>query len=570
MKQSSKIIFSALLGLSFLFSFARAHAATIFMVPQSAKAGVGDTVTIGVKIDGEGAAFNGAQATIRFPKETLQVSSLNKSGSAFSFWLEDPNFSNTDGVISFIGGTPYGVSGNSVNILEITFTTKGSGNAELSFGDAAITASDGSGTNILSKISGAVIAVSPTRVAPQIQQITRTPAPAQGLPVKPNINIPLYAEENQWYSTESPFNVSWDLPLDISGISTALNKQPNFSPAQNSEGLFDNKPYDALKDGIWYLHVRFKNDVGWGPAVHRKIAIDTQPPLGFALTSLDGEETDNPSPTLQFKTSDAISGLKEYTVKIGEGEPINIPATDTTDGYQLSVQAPGHYRVVVRAADQAGNGVENSINLNILPIASPVITFVTKQMFSDDAGGLTIKGTSLPKTEVDLSLDLSGAVIDKGATNTDGNGNWEFVFGKPLKNGSYTIKAQNKDSRGALSAEVESSGISVKTRPIIQLGSFQLGTGGAASFLLLVIAGGFAGGFWFFKKRQEKIWLRTTAVQNDLEKIFNMMKDGLKNIEQSHGTPTDADDQFAIKKMQENMAKMETYLKKGIQKIKDQ
>ena len=259
-------------------------------VPATGEYGVGKEISIDFKIDSDGVGLNAAQATIRFPKDTLTVKSIDKTGSTFNFWLEEPAFSNEDGVITFVGGTPYGVSGASLQVVHIVFTSKGSGSAPITITDAAVTASDGNGTNILSKTNGAVFTISPTATAPAIivpapKQITREVAPASGLPEKPTLTIPLYPDPATWYNLSNIFAVNFALPRNISEISTAINKQPNFTPTEESEGLFDSKTFAALSDGIWYLHVRFQNGIGWGATTHYRIAVDTHPPLPFAVTS---------------------------------------------------------------------------------------------------------------------------------------------------------------------------------------------------------------------------------------------------------------------------------------------
>lgn len=568
----NNLFIGALLVFVFLFLPAKTNAATLFLTPPSTNAAIGEKITVDIKTDSEGVSFNAAQATIRFPKDILEVSSLDKTNSAFSFWLEEPNFSNNDGVISLIGGTPYGVSGASVQILRIVFITKGSGSGEITLNDAAVTSSDGSGTNILSKTNNAVFGVSLKSTTPKIEppkQITREPIPGESLPGKPNIKISLYPDGSQWYNVASSFNVNWDLPLDISGISTALNKQPNFAPSANSEGLFDSKTFDVLSDGSWYLHVRFKNNIGWGPTTHQKISIDTNPPLGFEVTVLEGGSTDNPTPTLQFKTHDALSGIKEYQIRISENDLIKIPADGFSGSYKLSLLSPGEHPVVVKAVDYAGNSIESSLSLKIIPIDSPVIVFVTEQLFSDNENGLNIKGTALPNINVLISLNIGEASIDKGVARSDDKGNWNFSFDKPLKNGNYVIKAQSQDSRGALSLVVDSPQIQVKSKPIIQIGAFQVGAGGALIVLLVIIVGGFVGGYWFYKKRREKINLRTAVAEGDLEKVSNLVKGDIEKIKQAAKTSTAADDEFAVKSLGENVEKMEKYLKKGIEKIKE-
>lgn len=584
MKHQFKTIIAIAVVVFVLGVSSSANAATLSLMPASSEIGVGEKMTIELRIDSEGVSFNAAQAVVRFPKDTLEVTALDKTESAFNFWLEEPQFSNTEGVISFTGGTPYGVSGGAVGILKIEFSAKGIGTSTLSITEAAISAADGSGTNILSKINDAVFAVVPQRVIPKVpepqqkipepEQIVREAVPAQKLPAAPVLKIPLYPEQDRWYSLVAPFMVSWDLPLDISGVNTVLNKYPNAVPAQVSEGLFDNKTFAALEDGTWYLHVRFRNNVGWGATAHYKIAVDTQPPLGFEISVIEGEKTDNPAPTLEFQTSDALSGLKEYQIRVGDDDLILIPVNDFTGSFKSPLQGPGIKRIIVKAVDLAENGVENSLDVEIIPIASPTITFLTQELFSGEEQGLIVKGAALPDTNVLLTLQKvlkrgGREIVTKATTQSDEKGNWDFTFENQfLKNGQYIVLVQSQDDRGALSLTVESQEMRVKSKPVIQIGRFQLGTGGLLVFLLIIIAGGFGGGAWFNKKRQEKLALRVLMAKTDLAKVFKLIQDDIEKLHQAIGTPTTADDEFRMKRLQENVKKMEGYLKKEIERLK--
>ncbi|MDP3734880.1 MAG: Ig-like domain-containing protein [bacterium] len=588
MKTKILLIVLVAWGLGALSRAFVAEAATLFIAPPSSEVGMGEKLTVDLKTDSEGVSLNAAQAVLRFPKDILEVVSVDKTGSIFSFWLEEPNFSNTDGAISFVGGTPYGASGSSIQILRVIFTAKGSGAGTLSASDAAITASDGSGTNILSKVHDAAIAVIPERVTPKTpeaerkppeapavqqkipepEQIVRKPVPSGKLPLKPTLKIPLYPEENRWYNLVAQFTVRWDVPLDISGVSTALNKYPNSIPPERSEGLFDNKTFASLSDGVWYLHIRFRNDVGWGPTAHHRLAIDTEPPLGFELSIVEGEATDNPAPTLQFRTSDALSGLKEYQIRVGDGAVLKIPAAEFDGSFTLPLQTPGTRHISVRAVDEADNGIEDSVTLQTIPIASPTITFVTKELFSDEEKGLTVKGTALPAINVLLRVYRKEALVAEGTARTDEKGNWEFTIDQAFKNGSYTATAQSKDARGALSLIVDSAPIKVKSKPIIQIGFLELGKGGAAVLLLFILIAGFGGGIWFYKRRQEKISLRVLLVESEVTKIFTLIMDDVERLSKASETPTSADDAYALKQLQENVKRMEAYLKKGLEKIK--
>ncbi|KKU34809.1 MAG: hypothetical protein UX56_C0016G0010 [Candidatus Azambacteria bacterium GW2011_GWD2_46_48] len=557
-----------------------ASAATLFISPPSAEVGTGDKLTLDIKIDSEGVGLNAAQAVIRFPNDILEATGLDKTGSAFSFWLEEPNFSNADGVISFIGGIPYGVTGGSIQVLKVTFTAKGTGSGSLTVSDAAVTASDGSGTNILSKTVSASFMVVPKKVVPPTPvpapvevvpppvEIVRKPVPTGKLPVKPALNIQLYPDETRWYNLTSVFNVAWELPLDVTGITTALNNQPNYVPPKKSEGLFENKAFPSLADGVQYLHVHFQNNVGWGPAAHYRLAVDTQPPLPFDISAIEGESSDSPTPTLQFGTNDALSGLKEYQIRIGDGELIKVSAADYTGIYALPILTPGKRQVIVKAVDNAENGIEDSITIETLPIASPIITFVTQELFSEETRGLNVKGTSLPDIKILFQLYTGEALIAEGATSGDEMGNWEFTFDQPLRNGDYKVTAQSRDARGALSLVVDSPSIKVKSKPIIQIGPLQLGRGGAIGLLLFVLLAGFGGGVWFYKKRQKKLALRVSFAEAEITKIFQLLKADAERLLKARETPTAGNDVYAIQRLQENIQKMENYIKKGVEKIK--
>lgn len=562
-----------------------ASAATLGWIPAVGGAGIGDKITTNLKIDSGGVGINAAQATIRFPKDMLEVVSINKEGSAFNFWLEEPTFSNTDGTISFVGGTPYGISGASIEVLKVTFVTKSAGIASLSFTDAAVTASDGSGANVLSKTTDAAFTIATTKevatplpatvlpVAPLVvtppAQIVRPVIPAENTPVRPNVKIALYPDATAWHNVSNIFIASWDLPRDITNISTTINKQPNFSPS-TSEGLFDSKSFDALDDGIWYLHIRFRNTAGWGETAHYRLAVDTKAPLPFPVDSSESESSDNPSPILSFKTNDALSGILEYQIKIDNEAWTIIPLANFKGSWKIAPLAPGMHQITARAFDLAGNSIESSISLEVLPIPSPLIVFTTEKLYSDEAKGLTIQGTALPDTEIILALaTIDGVLIEERVIKADTRGNWEYVYSSPLRNGTYQATIKNRDARGALSLPVESPEIRTMERPIIQLGGFSLGKNGAITLLLLLLAGGFTAGYLFFKVRRDRTALRVGLAESDAAKIFKMIEKDIDKLDTARASETTIDDEFATNKLRENVTKMSGYLKKEIDKAKE-
>lgn len=571
------IINTFIIGFTF-FTASAAHAAVLYWVPAVGEWKTGDTLTADLKIDSEGVGINATQATIRFPQGLLETTSINKNDSAFSFWLEEPSFSNTAGTISFVGGTPYGVSGASIKVLTATFTIKGPGTASLTASDAAITASDGAGTNVLSKTIDATYTLTATREAtsplpsktttePTVvtppQQIVRPVVPAERTPKKPVVRIALYPNTTMWHNVSNIFTANWDLPRDVTEVSTEINNQPNFQP-RTSKGLFDSQSFPALQDGTWYLHVRFRNTEGWGETAHERLTIDTKAPLPFTITSSESESSENPSPVLSFKTSDPLSGIAGYQIRINSDAWVTIPLSDFTGSWKIAPLAPGVHQITVRALDRAGNSIESSISQETLPITSPSIIAVTEQLFSDETKGLTVQGTALPSTEIILTLTMGAINIEERVIPVDMRGNWEYTYGEPLRNGTYKATVVNRDMRGARSLAVESADMHVMERPILQLGKVSIGKNGAIALLLLLIAGGFTAGYIFFKSRREKIALRVSLAESDAAKIFNVIDADIDKVDHALSTETPADDEFAVKKLRENAKKMSGYLKKAI------
>lgn len=555
-----------------------AHAATLFLSSNTDVLRIGDTLETIIKVDTEGVGVNAVQGTLQYPRDILEATKVDKADSIFNFWLQEPAFANDTGKITFVGGSTVGSVGKSLQVLRVVFKVKGSGRAELAFADAAVTASDGSGTNVLStfhnlvvnsvpKTGGAQALQVPTQI-PQPVQITRPAVAASGLPEKPAVTIPLYPRTSGWFNRTDNFIAQWKLPADVSGVSTALDQNINYG-GSISEGLFESKVFPAIaRDGVWYLHVRFKNNMGWGEVNNYRIAVDTHPPLSFDTSVIEGNATDNPTPTLKFTGNDSLSGLKEYQVTIDGGDILRVATEKYSGLYKLPLLAPGKHRVTVRAVDNADNSTENIIVLETIPIASPTITFVTRELFSDKQTGVVIKGSALPNIGVLLDLHEGTSIVARGGAHSDANGNWEFIFSDQLKNGTYTVGAQSEDARGARSLIVESPELVVRSEPIIKLGVFSLGATGATILLLLILVLGFSGGVWYWKRREETLSMRVGFAASEITKIFKLIADDVSKMSEALKTETSADDEYSLHRLEENIKKMESYLKKGIEKIK--
>lgn len=176
-----KIVFAGVITIFILIFVPRGEAeagASLFLSPGNGRLRVGEQISVRVVLNTGGSAINAGEATIRFGATQLEVVRLTK-GPVFSLWAEEPHFSNSEGTIRFAGGLPApGFNGSSGTILTIVFRAKAAGFAEVRFGEAAILADDGYGTNILGSVSGGRYEIGIVTVPPP-----RAPAPPSLVPV---------------------------------------------------------------------------------------------------------------------------------------------------------------------------------------------------------------------------------------------------------------------------------------------------------------------------------------------------------------------------------------------------
>lgn len=319
----------------FALSAFSVNAASLYFMPQEVSLNRGQEVVLDLKVNTNDNYINASQASVKFPVDILKFEGLDKSGSLFNFWLEDPAVSETDtGMVKFSAGTPKGFSGSSLQIVKLRFTAVGSGVAEIGITDALVTANDGKGTNVLSETKGAVVNVGVKSTFPSVSAIVvekgATPVIAEEpqkvereavlvtgekLPAKPELRIPLYPDQTKWYGVLGEAAVFWNLPDDVSGVAVKVDRSPNTKPREAEAGLFTGKKFTVSDEGVWYAHVRFRNNVGWGETSHHKISVDTSAPASFEI-AMDNTATDNPTPKISFDTKDSFSGVASAMIYV--------------------------------------------------------------------------------------------------------------------------------------------------------------------------------------------------------------------------------------------------------------
>lgn len=366
----------ALLLLFFTCSVQTVFAADLVVTPTSGTYTSGQTFTVTVQVDPKGASVNAVEANMTFDKTVLSVVNVSKTGSVFSLWTTEPAFSNSAGTITFGGGSPTPFSAKST-LMSITFRALTTGAGSVAFGTASALAADGRGTDVLQgKVGGnytvGAATVTPTPT-PDEEPVTEPVEPAKDdednnaalafgdPPRAPEVGSVTFLDPEVWYNkVDGEF--TWELPFDVNGlaaeIATSSENKPTTIIEPPVEEFTVNK--ENLVDGIQYLSIQFKNQVGWGAVTNRKIQIDTTAPEKFAINVQAGT-TPSSFPLLVFEAVDVTSGIEHYELVIADNEPLIVTPDEAKLGYLLKELEDGTYTVKVTAFDRAGNKIESTV-----------------------------------------------------------------------------------------------------------------------------------------------------------------------------------------------------------------
>lgn len=354
-----RIILGALAALAGLLGARNAYAATLFFSPQSGTYFAGRSFTVAVKVSSPDQAMNAAQGEISFSTKNLKVLSVSKTNSIMNLWVQDPTFSNQDGVIDF-GGVAVnpGFKGTNGTIFTITFEAKNPGSAPLAFISGSVLANDGKGTNILSSMQSTDFDVIPLAAA-AANASTPTVLIASDPPLV----------DGNWYNLDR-VTFDWSVPSNAEGVDYSISTNANLQLPNVNLGLVSQATYGLsnFSDGTWYFFVSFKSGSSWSSPAVETIMLDRSPPRPFIITRKDTDETDV-QPVFQWVAIDPASGLDHYEARIGSGDWFNPASLESaTSSYVLPPQLPTDVRTLtVRAFDKAGNFTDSSVDFRVLP-----------------------------------------------------------------------------------------------------------------------------------------------------------------------------------------------------------
>lgn len=342
---------------TFLFSLAFAvfllpHtslAAILSFTPVNTSVQVGDSFTVVVRVSSSDQAMNAVSGTLSFSTDLLRVSSVSKTNSVLTLWVQDPSFSNANGTIDFSGVVPNpGYTGTGGQVLSMIFVAKKTGTATLTFSSSSVLANDGNGTNILTSANPTSVFITQTRAQP-----TPTPSKPLDAVLLARITSSTHPDQTKWYKLSHAV-FDWTNAQGVSAVRLGYDENASGKPSVLYSDPISHKELD-LADSIWYFYVQQRGLSGWGPVSTYRVQTDTVPPDPFTVTFLNGTTTTKVGSTIaiQFATQDALSGIDYYQVVI-DGKELIVGAEEGSKPYAISGNL-GTHTLSVRAYDKAGN-----------------------------------------------------------------------------------------------------------------------------------------------------------------------------------------------------------------------
>lgn len=343
----------AVSGLLFPVNGEAQSGATLALSPATGSFYVGSTFSVSIFANTGGNDINAVEVDLTFPPDKLQIVSPTAGESFISVWMLQPEFSNIDGTLSLVGGLPSpGINTSNGLVTTVTFRIRRPGEAIIQFKKSSkVLRNDGLGTNILTSLVGG--------------RYTLLIPPPEG----PVARSSTHPDKNTWYSDPDP-TFSWTKDEGVNGFSYELGLNPQTVPDNVSEGVHTIKEYSDLGDGIWYFHIRAHKTV-WGGTTHFPVFVDTTPPASFAPELISKIVKETQRGTVSFITTDGMSGLDHYELKIDDLSDMSKSNTtpaffEVSSPYRLPTFRPGSYQITVRASDAAGNYIDESVVLEVV------------------------------------------------------------------------------------------------------------------------------------------------------------------------------------------------------------
>lgn len=548
------------LAICFSFSAGVVDAATLSMKPSQTQVTVGNIVNVQISVDTSGKVINNAESIIQFPKDLLEVISIDKT-SIFSLWVEEPSYSNNTGQLTFNGGVPNpGFQGSNGRVLSVTFRTKKIGTASVVFSSSAVRENDGLGTDILSnKIGSNITIVSGQDTIPKPKSSTLA------------IASRTHPDQNSWYNKRDAY-LSWALPEKATAVKTLLNSRRDSEPTILYEDPITSRSIDDVEDGIWYFHASYLANGVWSDTEHYKLQIDTASPTDL---SVETTKSDSGKTTLLLKAGDSLSGVDRYQVVVDSESPIQVKSGINGDA---SVEIPfyrsGEHNLTVSVFDKAGNKAETKITVVAdyaleLRIDSYPVTIQVNE-------NIEISGTApYPNASLKVSLKNEDNVVKTYKIKSNSSSKFDFISEPISVKGDYVLWVDMLKDNGEVILSSQEIAVSAEIPFLIQIGSYTIGLMKVlvpAVILLLIFLFILIYGMYKFFALYRKLKKEGREAEKMLEKSFNILREDirehvikLKKIE-SRRKLTYEEIEF-LERFEEELSKAEGVIEKEVEDI---
>lgn len=361
---TKRVVFVGIIGLLvssfFVTHIAHAdHGATLSLTPSSGTFVVGSTFDVSLVLDTNGVDTNAIAAFLKFPPDKLQVISSSAGKSAIDLWSVPPRFNNQSGTIELQGIIASGLNATDALITTITFRVRSTGSTIVEVADnSRVLQHDGNGTDFLQHQEHGIY-------------LLRLPPPAGPIVVSET-----HPDQERWYK-DSNISFVWSLPGGDTAQSGSytLNAIPVDIPDNISEGSDQSVVYQQVSEGTKYFHIKALRSGVWGGTTHFALNIDTTQPAEFPIEVTPGARTNEKQPTVRFLTTDTLSGIDHYELKVvslsahkGILSPDQPLFIEVSSPFVLPKLEKGKYDVLVRAYDKAGNFREATQRITIRDI----------------------------------------------------------------------------------------------------------------------------------------------------------------------------------------------------------
>jgi hypothetical protein len=464
-KNSNYFFRSLLVIISCFISFNHVSAANITLSPSQGTHHVGETFSIDVYVSSNQDAINAASANIIFSSETLELTSVRKTGSIITMWAEEPSFSNATGKASFEGVilNP-GFNGSQGKLITLSFRVKKVGVGTVSVLAGSVLANDGEATNVLGTLGSASFTLDEST----LDDASDT-SNAVVSSLTPRVKSSSYPDSTKWYSSKEA-SFEWDVPESVTAVKTLYDDDTSSIPTRVYDPPVTNRSFVVDKEGIMYIHVQFKSLTGWGEVSHFKFQVDLTPPSSIHASLVDGSVTSSPKPNVLVTATDTLSGVGTIGIIVDSDKEVLYPYT-TSNLYALPKKEAGKHTAKVAVYDKAGNkGDVVTLDYTIETILVPTVTDYTKHV--ELGNPLVVSGTTYPQGIIEVSLTDTYNTKQIQTTTADESGKFSLTWLKKLDTGGYEMHVRVIDSKGAVSDFTETKIVTLEHIPLIRFGIF--------------------------------------------------------------------------------------------------